>query len=379
MSNSKKERRHPLSKLLTPKDHLTGDGECDQLRRYISILIGGGFLTALLGKSCLTLAHAEQEESSLVPEIIWSSDALYPAISPDKKTVAFSNNLLGIFILELASGEWRLVSGVEYADHPSWSPTSTTIVYGRFVDNAYEVVTIDLETNEKAILGKNLRFPVWSPSEAKILAIRQSQQHSVLVLLTQQESGVWIEKELEHQYAGSPAWSPDGKWFAFEGSIAANPGLDIYVCDANGLNCYNLSKMEGPEYAPSWGPNGRSIVFDSKLYATTEFPRNYDLLRKPSVGGRVERLTTDPGLDAFSAISSTGRIAYLSNAGAELIVSGYPTIVTDEGPRVLVQEKVSGVLWIDAERLLLHGYRGNQLAIVRVPLDNLTFLPLVAK
>ena len=73
-----------------------------------------------------------------------------------------------------------------------------------------------------------------------------------------------------------PAWSPDGnsiafvsRSFAFSPESFSSVRRDIYVADVNGERITQLTNTPGAaEYAPSWSPDGKMIVYDRTVPAT---------------------------------------------------------------------------------------------------------------
>ncbi len=56
----------------------------------------------------------------------------------------------------------------------------------------------------------------------------------------------------------NPAWSPDGKWIAFESNRdLADPGYSIYVVGADGTGMRKISALSKEETQASWSPDGR--------------------------------------------------------------------------------------------------------------------------
>jgi TolB protein len=50
----------------------------------------------------------------------------------------------------------------------------------------------------------------------------------------------------------SPSWSPDGRKIAF--SSTRRGTADIYLVDRNGENLQRLTKQQGDNLSPAWGP-----------------------------------------------------------------------------------------------------------------------------
>ena len=60
----------------------------------------------------------------------------------------------------------------------------------------------------------------------------------------------------------SLAWSPDGQKLAFIG-LMDGPSADLYVYSRNSGKIQRMSKGKSEDYAPSWAPDGRHILFFS--------------------------------------------------------------------------------------------------------------------
>lgn len=90
-------------------------------------------------------------------------------------------------------------------------------------------------------------------------------------------------------------WSPDGAKIAFSATI--NPDLinggtsDIYVLDLAGDAVKKVVDQPGPDSAPRWSPDGRSILFSSAGGRLDYFARNTGLALVPADGGDIRPLT----------------------------------------------------------------------------------------
>ncbi|MDE0397275.1 MAG: hypothetical protein OXL96_05650 [Candidatus Poribacteria bacterium] len=60
---------------------------------------------------------------------------------------------------------------------------------------------------------------------------------------------------------GSPTWSPDGRFFAYQSNDDGDP--DIYVMDVRNKTSRQLTNHPDRDLSPAWSPNGRWIAFES--------------------------------------------------------------------------------------------------------------------
>lgn len=141
-------------------------------------------------------------------------------------------------------------------------------------------------------------------------------------------------------YDGGAFYSPDGSkivwrtWYpeSVEDSlqwlhnlknnyIEAVP-LDIYIADADGHNQIRLTENGATNWAPSWHPNGKQIVFASNMDDWREdyhsFGHNFELYLIEIQSGTIHRLTENETFDSFPVFSPDGRkLLYASNQNAE--------------------------------------------------------------
>ncbi len=86
-------------------------------------------------------------------------------------------------------------------------------------------------------------------------------------------------------------WSPDGTQLVGAFPSCADPDLacepDIYVFGTDGGGLTNLTNTDGPEYNPSWSPDGDTIAFDSPRAGES------DIYTIDADGGGELNITTD--------------------------------------------------------------------------------------
>ena len=99
------------------------------------------------------------------------------------------------------------------------------------------------------------------------------------------------------------------------------PGeLNIFVADADGQNARQITSLPGANWAPSWHPSGRQIIFATNQRSTQDGTggRTFDLYRVNTDGTGLERLSFSDTFDAFPLFSPDGtKVVFASNRRAD--------------------------------------------------------------
>jgi Tol biopolymer transport system component/DNA-binding winged helix-turn-helix (wHTH) protein len=129
---------------------------------------------------------------------------------------------------------------------------------------------------------------------------------------------------------GSPRWSPDGRWIAFDTRAndparAGNPS--VWVADAERGEVRRLTGEGTGDVAPSWSHDGVWIYFASTRGGTLQ------IWKMPARGGAAVQVTRGGGFEAFE--SDDGRFL-LYTRGREIpgiwrvpVGGGEETLITD--------------------------------------------------
>jgi TolB protein len=111
-----------------------------------------------------------------------------------------------------------------------------------------------------------------------------------------------------------PAWSPDGKRFAFSSTHEGNQ--EIYTAAADGSDLVRLTRHPGHDAHPCWSSDGKAIA-----YATDRWGMGLEIAKVRPDGTGVTRLTVSAGLDDYPVYSPDGsRIAFVSNRDGQFEV-----------------------------------------------------------
>ena len=141
-------------------------------------------------------------------------------------------------------------------------------------------------------------------------------------------------------YDGGPWFSPDGKrivwraWYpdteeeltqwreCMEKNYILPFSLDLWVMDADGSGKRRLTENGATNWAPSWHPDGKRIIFSSNMDDWREplktFGHNFELYLINPDGTGLERVTYNNVFDSFPMFSNDGKkLVFESNRNPE--------------------------------------------------------------
>ena len=133
---------------------------------------------------------------------------------------------------------------------------------------------------------------------------------------------------------GGPFFSWDGRKVAFRGRpLDAGAEMDDYralltkglwrpsqlellVMDLDGKNLAQVTKLGGANFAPSWHPDGKRLIFASNI--ADPKGRNFDIYLVNLDGTGLERVTFNETFDGFPMFSPDGKyLVFASNRNAK--------------------------------------------------------------
>ena len=132
----------------------------------------------------------------------------------------------------------------------------------------------------------------------------------------------------EKDSGGGPLWSPDGKWFAFQGHQGEKGGL--FIARADGSEVIFLTSPEGTN-SPlpgtgkefTWSPDGKQIAFISSTPGAEAAEASGDpmvitrYLYKPDAGEGMTRFNDNQRLHIFVVDVSTKLVRQLTQGNAD--------------------------------------------------------------
>ena len=92
---------------------------------------------------------------------------------------------------------------------------------------------------------------------------------------------------------GTPRWSPDGKWIAFDYRTTAH--TQIYLVDSEGRNLHALTSGSYEVCVPSWSRDGKAVYFASNRTG------DWQVWRRELSTGKETQITRHGGFAAFES------------------------------------------------------------------------------
>jgi TolB protein len=201
--------------------------------------------------------------------------SLSPRVSPDNTRVIFSSFVkrgleLVMYSLELG----RIISFPSYNGtniSPAWAPDGSKIAFSSSMHGHSEIYVADSAGNNPRRLtvssGHPDSSPVWNPKTGAQIAFVSGRTGEPQIYIMDAD-GTNVQRMTDTGYAVSPSWSPNGQLLAFAWRRSYGPGepgsQDIYIMDVTTRQWKQLTSESGTNDFPSWSPDGRHIVYESK-------------------------------------------------------------------------------------------------------------------
>lgn len=196
---------------------------------------------------------------------------------------------------------------------------------------SYDIFTADLSGNITGRLTDNPRYDAEatiSPKGDKI--VFTSLRTGDLELYTMNLDGSDV-KQITNTlgYDGGAAFSPDGTKIVWRASrpegddakaykelldqdMVEPSNLEIWVANADGSDAQKVTNLGKANWAPTFTPDGKKIIFCSNHMSERGFPFNLFMINLDGTG--LEQLTFDEQFDSFPMFSPDGKkFAWCSN------------------------------------------------------------------
>ena len=182
----------------------------------------------------------------------------------------------------------RLTDNLGIDESPSWSPDGRSIAFFSKRDDNEDIYVMDASGDNLRNLTNHIgdnNDPSWSP-DGHTIAFASDRDGTSGDIYVMDADGGNVRRLTNHtSQDGDPSWSPDGRSIAFFSLRDSDPAIEginpeIYVMDADGDNVRRLTSHNAWDFAPSWSPDSRFVVFYSNrgdnrdVYVTEVFGRS---------------------------------------------------------------------------------------------------------
>jgi TolB protein len=231
------------------------------------------FISARSGNKELWLMDYDGSNQHALTSL--GSISLTPRWAPDASRIAFTcfasaNGVISAQICMYSLDSNKLVSFGRFRStntSPTWSPDGSQVMFSSSMQGNPELYVTDSSGNRPKRLtfttqGANTS-PAWNPKTGQSVAF-VSDRGGVPQLYMMNADGTDARKlELPDMgYVIDPSWSPNGQLLAFSWRRPSG-NYDIYIMDVASRSIREITRDSGRNERPSWGPDGRHIVFES--------------------------------------------------------------------------------------------------------------------
>jgi TolB protein len=206
---------------------------------------------------------------------------------------------------------------------PCWSPDGNKIAFASRTEGNWDIYYMNADGSNPVRLTSHTSedvYPSWSP-DGSMIAFNSGRSGSSQIWRTNvaagDESNTWgynltqLTQDTPHNRVNNfHAWSPDGKWLAFEADRDRDDP-EIYLANAvDGTNQQRLTFTRALDEVPTWAPDGQHIVFSSDMHGEPQ-SGDYDIYIMNRDGSNQRRLTITKGQASNPSVSPDGtKIVY---------------------------------------------------------------------
>lgn len=192
---------------------------------------------------------------------------LSPILSPDRRRLAYTSYREGtpsIYLRDLKNAkDERLTSRSGLALPGAWSPDGQYLALSKSENGNSNIFLYDFKRRRMKRLTIHNGIDV-SPSfapDSQRLVFTSSRSGSSQIYLTDVTGRQPKRLTEEGKYNAAPVWSPRGDWIAFIGR-SPEYTLELYVIKDDGTALRRVTIGGSTiEDAPTWSPDGRSILY----------------------------------------------------------------------------------------------------------------------
>lgn len=181
----------------------------------------------------------------------------------------------------------QLTNAKGYDAEPTLSPDGKKMIYTSDKDGDLELYIMDLKTGKEKRITHTLGYDggAWFSPDGKKIIWRASRPK------TEAEIKEYKELLAEH--------------------IVAPTNMEVFVANADGSNARQVTKFGQANWAPTFMPDSKRIIFASNHEYKRGFPFNLYTINED--GSDLQKISRDKGFDAFPMFSPDGKKVIFSS------------------------------------------------------------------
>jgi hypothetical protein len=227
---------------------------------------------------------------------------------------------------EATEATWAVADRSCDEAEPGWAPDGLSVIYQSDCSGSYDLYLVAEDGNNlralTATVDRDEREPDFSPDGTAIVFRVNTAGNG-----RNADGALWVMDADGANARGlgvsgrAPSWSPDGRSLVYMSEQQSN--WEIYIYSFAEAQSYRLTDCSANCRFPAWSPDGQAVAYHSTTGADTAVPET--IWMAPATGGAATPLVTGAspgrpswsrsGLLAFNSEISTGRRHGPANAG----------------------------------------------------------------
>lgn len=214
-----------------------------------------------------------------------------------------------IYKNDLNGNEIQLTTNPSWDWSPMWNPTLQSIIYYSYVNDTFQIRSMNGKGVLKPMDTKGLMEFNLSP-DGKMLVMEESRGDNRQLVLVTLDNLNNLPITDSTAYYGRAKWSPDSKKIVYISDKVGNN--EVYVYDIESKSTTRLTTNETNEKYLTWAPDNKRIAFTTEFYEEGQSNRN-DVYVMNIESKEIIKITNNPYTDSEIAWSPNGdRIAFHS-------------------------------------------------------------------